>query len=212
LLLAACGDGGDGSSAQSSPTPIATPPPTPSTSQNGTLQISGAPLTVWLEGRNYSFTPDARDTAAKTLVFSATDLPAWATLDANTGRMSGTPSAGDVGVYANITISASNGVSTVSMAPFSISVVATAPGTATLSWTPPTNRIDGTLLTNLTGYKIYWGVTPGEYPNEATLSNPGLASYVIDQLTPAKWYFAMTAIDSFGNESEHSNEASKTVQ
>jgi hypothetical protein len=33
-------------------------------------------------------------------------------------------------------------------------------GQATLSWDPPTTNVDGTPLTDLAGYKVYYG-TPG---------------------------------------------------
>jgi hypothetical protein len=45
-----------------------------------------------------------------------------------------------------------------------------------------------------------------------TLNNPGLASYVVDQLTPATWYFAMSALNNQGIESALSNSASKLVR
>ena len=80
-----------------------------------------------------------------------------------------------------------------------------------LTWTPPAQYTDGTPLTDLAGYKVYWGTTPGSYTNSVTLSNPGLSSYVVDQLTPATWYFALTAVNTAGVESDLSNQASKRV-
>jgi hypothetical protein len=76
-------------------------------------------------------------------------------------------------------------------------------GATTLSWTPPTSNDDGTPLT-LTGYKIYWGLTEGNYSNSVTLDNPGLSRYVIEQLTPATWFFVATALSADG-ESPPSN-------
>ena len=66
-------------------------------------------------------------------------------------------------------------------------------------------------MTNLAGYRVYWGTTQGNYPNSVTVNNPGLSSYVVDQLTPATWYFVVTAVNSSGVESAHSNIATKTV-
>lgn len=80
---------------------------------------------------------------------------------------------------------------------------ATAAGTTTLSWTPPTRNDDGTPLT-LTGYKIYWGPTEGHYPHSVTVPNPGLSRYVVEQLAPATWYFVATALSADG-ESPPSN-------
>ena len=67
-------------------------------------------------------------------------------------------------------------------------------------------------LTNLAGYKVYWGTTAGSYSSSVTLMNPGLATYVVSNLTPNNYYFAVTAINSTGTESVFSNGASKTVQ
>lgn len=81
--------------------------------------------------------------------------------------------------------------------------VASAKGSTTLSWQPPTSNDDGTAL-KLTGYRIYWGVTEGHYTNSVTLDNPGLTRYVVEQLAPATYYFVATALSSDG-ESEPSN-------
>jgi hypothetical protein len=94
---------------------------------------------------------------------------------------------------------------------YSISVVATAFGSALLSWQPPTENTDGSLLTDLAGYKVYWGQSPSNLANTVTLNGVGVTSYIVDQLTPATWYFATTAFDAEGLESSFSNVASKTV-
>jgi len=89
--------------------------------------------------------------------------------------------------------------------------VAVATGSVTLSWTPPTQNTDGSPLTNLAGYKIYWGTNQNNLANFATVNNPGLATYVVTSLTPATWYFQTTALNSQGAESSPSNVASKTL-
>lgn len=201
VLVAACGDGSSGSSSASN-------------GGGGTNQaptISGKPQAQTMQGSQYSFTPSASDPDGDTLTFSVSNLPSWATFDASTGKISGTPSSGDIGTYQNITITASDGQQTSSLGPFTIDVVATSTGSATLSWTAPSQNTDGSPLTDLAGYKIYWGTTKGNYTHSVTLNNPGLTSYVIDQLTPATWYFVATAFDSQGVESAFSNAASKTV-
>ncbi len=86
------------------------------------------------------------------------------------------------------------------------------PGSATLSWTPPTQNLDGTTLTDLSGYKIYYGTQQGNYPNSITINNPGVTEYVIDNLPGNNtYYFAIAALDSENNESGLSNVASKTI-
>src|SRR5687767_5083120 len=75
-------------------------------------------------------------------------------------------------------------------------------GSVTLTWHPPTENIDGSPLSDLSGYRVYWGTLEGDYPHSATLDNPGLASYVVEQLAPAQWFFVMTALTTAGAESE----------
>ena len=84
-------------------------------------------------------------------------------------------------------------------------------GSATLSWTPPTQNSDGSPLTDLAGYKIYYGNESGNYHTSIQIDNPGIAIYVVEYLTPNTYYFVLTAINSSGVESNFSNEASKQV-
>jgi hypothetical protein len=91
-----------------------------------------------------------------------------------------------------------------------LAAVASAKGATTLSWMPPTRNDDGTPLT-LTGYRIYWGLTEGYYPHSVTLNNAGLTRYVVEQLTPATWYFVATALSSDG-ESPPSNVVAMQVR
>ena len=164
-----------------------------------------------MQGSAYSFTPAASDANGDPLTFSISGKPSWATFNAATGALTGTPGAGDVGPSASIQISVSDGHVSVALNPFTITVVATATGAATLTWTPPTQNTDGSALTNLAGYRIYWGTSQNNYPHSQTLNGPGFSSFVVDQLTPATWYFVVTAFDSAGNESAYSNVATKTV-
>ena len=173
--------------------------------------ISGTPPGSVVQGTAYAFTPAASDPDGNTLSFSVANLPTWASFNATTGRLSGTPTSAQVGTYSNIRISVSDGTATTSLATFSIQVVGTATGSATLSWTPPTQNTDGSPLNNLSGYKVYWGTSLGSYGNSVTIANPGIATYVVDQLTPAQWYFVVTAYSSTGVESGFSNVASKQV-
>lgn len=202
--LAACGGGDDG------PGQASNPPAPPPTSANRAPAISGTPPTSAMQGTSYQFIPTANDADGDSLVFSIVNRPSWAGFDAQTGRLSGTPTQADVGNYANIRISVSDGQATTSLPPFSISVVGTATGAVTLSWTPPTQRTDGTVLNNLAGYRIRWGTSAGNYTQSATVGS-NVASHVISDLTPATWYFVATAFDAAGNESQYSNVASKTI-
>jgi hypothetical protein len=173
--------------------------------------ISGTPPTSVTAGTAYSFQPTASDPDGNTLTYSITNLPAWATFSTTTGRLQGTPAASQVGTYANIVITVSDGTATASLPAFSIAVLAVATGSATLSWTPPTTNTDGSPLTNLAAYRVHWGTTSGTYTSSVRIDNPGLASYVVEGLAPGTYYFVVTALSSTGAESQFSNVASKTI-
>ena len=164
-----------------------------------------------LQGTWLSFVPVAEDQDHDALSFAIQNAPPWATFDTSTGELRGLPGLIDLGTYADIRISVSDGEATVALAPFGIEVVASAVGSATLSWLAPTQRTDGSPLNDLAGFTVYWGTSLGSYPNSATITNPGVATYVVDQLTPATWFFVVTAVDSSGRESSFSNVASKAV-
>jgi Fibronectin type III domain len=84
-------------------------------------------------------------------------------------------------------------------------------GSATLNWIPPTQNTDGSALTDLAGYRIYYSTSPGNYPNQITINNPGITTYVVDNLTPNTWYFVSTSFNSSGMESDFSNVATRTI-
>jgi hypothetical protein len=81
---------------------------------------------------------------------------------------------------------------------------------AELSWDAPTENVDGTPLTDLAGFNLYWGNASRQYDSSVALKTPGALSYRIE-LAPGTYYFSMTAIDVDGNESAFSNEVSKLI-
>jgi hypothetical protein len=92
-----------------------------------------------------------------------------------------------------------------------VTVALSSDGTALLSWTPPTENTDDSTLTDLAGYKIYYGTSPGSYSNTEIINNPGLTSFLIESLASADWYFVMTSFNSSGIESGYSTEVSKKI-
>ena len=84
-------------------------------------------------------------------------------------------------------------------------------GNVTINWTPPTENTDGTPLTNLAGYDIHYGTASGNYTHSVTVSNPGIATYVVSNLSPGTYYFSVAALNSNGTESPLSSEVSTTV-
>lgn len=66
-------------------------------------------------------------------------------------------------------------------------------------------------MTDLAGYKIYYGKSSRSYTSQIRIDNPGVTTYVVDNLTPDTYYFAATASNASGIESSFSGEAVKTV-
>ena len=178
---------------------------------NGRPTISGAPQSFIRVGEAYDFRPSASDPDGDALSFSIANKPGWANFNAATGRLTGTPRDADVGMTAEVRITVSDGKDQAALDRFSITVNQISLGSATLSWMPPTENADGTVLTDLSGYKVYYGRSAGALDQIVTLGNPGLTRYVIENLSPATWYFAMTSYNSQGVESSRSATASKSV-
>lgn len=180
--------------------------------QNAAPTISGDPNRKATVGLTYRFVPKATDSDGDTVSFSIANKPAWLNFSKTTGRLAGVPSANDVGIHGNIRVSVSDGKTSTSLAPFSITVEPTANGAATLTWNPPMFRIDGSPLNGqLAGYQIQFGKTSGNYSNQTKIDDPGLSSYVIDNLGSGTWYFAVLAYDSLGQRSDLSSEVQKTI-
>lgn len=72
---------------------------------------------------------------------------------------------------------------------------------ATVSWSPVTLTTSGTPLTNLGGYKIYFGASPMALTSSIDVPDPSVSSYVVPYLTPGTLYFAVTAYIRGGPES-----------
>jgi hypothetical protein len=82
-------------------------------------------------------------------------------------------------------------------------------GTATLAWSAPTTNVDGTPLTTLAGYKVYYGTTPGVY---TSLVVGDVSSCQLVGLSNGQtYYFTVTAYDTYGIESDFAPVVSKPI-
>jgi len=205
LLLEGCGGGGGADAV----TAAATASSNPTGGANSAPTISGSPATTATVGSAYSFQPTASGSG---LTFSATNLPSWASINATTGLVSGTPASGNVGTSSNIVISVSNCTASASLAAFSIAVSATlvATGRVTISWTAPTQNSDGTPLTNLSGYQIVYGQSQANLSQSVAVSDPTATTYTISNLASGTWYFGVVATTPT-SDSDVSVLASKTI-
>jgi len=87
--------------------------------------------------------------------------------------------------------------------------------------------MDDSCLTDLAGYKIHYGTSPGSYSSTETVSVGTLScnssstsnacgtiqtcTYTVHGLPAGTWYFAIQAFDATAEESGHSNVAVKIV-
>ena len=81
------------------------------------------------------------------------------------------------------------------------------PRTAALTWDAATDP-------NVSGYRIYYGSGPGTYLQSfgKGINVGNVTTYTVTGLTSgSRYYFAVTAYDSSGNESRYSNEEFKDV-
>jgi fibronectin type III domain protein len=84
-------------------------------------------------------------------------------------------------------------------------------GAATLSWAAPDQNTDGSALTNLAGYRIYFGTSADTLNQVIDISNVGVTTYVVDDLTSGTYYFSIRAYNTMGVESALSNVVTDTI-
>jgi hypothetical protein len=182
--------------------------------------ISGKPPGSVTVGHRYAFQPSASDPDGDRITFSVSNRPVWLALNSQTGQLQGVPGANNTGTYRNIVISASDGYSSRNLSAFSIVVSAAPPATAsaasaasavTMRWTPPTENVDSSVLTNLAGYRLHYGSSSRSLTQLIDIRNPGLTRYVVDNLPAGQWFFALTAYTRDGRESSLSPTVSTVV-
>lgn len=159
-----------------------TPPTAPAQAQNTPPVISGTPGVNATAGTTWQFQPTATDAQNDALTFSATGLPGWASINPQTGRISGMPTESDVGTSAAIVVSVSDGRAMASLPAFSIVVASAVPPPPP----PPVNTrptISGTPATSVqagTPYSFTPSATDAETPQGLTfsiLNRPSWASF-----------------------------------
>lgn len=83
-------------------------------------------------------------------------------------------------------------------------------GGVQLSWQAPAERIDGSPLTDLSGYRIYVGTLSKSYYQQIDVNDPTKTQAFLN-LEPGEYFIAMTAVDGDGAESPLSNEVRRIV-
>ncbi len=129
---------------------------------------------------------------------------------------------GDLGTGSSLSVSLTAGVHTITAMvqdsgnltdEESIDItVEVAEGVATVMWTAPLENTDNSVLTNLAGFKIYFGTDANNLDQSIDVNDATLTSWVIENLSiDTTYYFAVTAINDQGIESDFSDLASKHI-
>jgi hypothetical protein len=167
---------------------------TGSVTSNTAPTISGTPDISVTEEIFYIFTPIATDADNDTLSFSASNLPSWASFDATTGAVYGTPMNTDIGSYDNISIKVSDGTTTASLPAFNIEVLAA-----------PVAIPDNPLSQDVVSYSIYMGPSQDALTLQTTLDTGSSVTFNTSLTAADTYFFAIVAHDANGNNSFVSN-------
>jgi hypothetical protein len=161
----------------------------------------------------YNLQPAASDPDGDALTFTAENLPPWASIDAKTGRISGTPAAADVGAYESISIVAADAAHQATSDPLTITVVndAGGNGVATLRWGQPVSKVDGSTLDDLAGYRIAYGRESDDLDHSIFIGDPAQTSYEFATLASGTWFFAVMAVNANGLEGPPTPPAQKSI-
>jgi hypothetical protein len=154
-----------------------------------------------------------------TVASSATDNVglsqlSWSNSKGGSGSqsVSGTSASGSFSIALSsgsnvITVTARDSAGNTAQKQLTISYTPTISNSATLAW-------DAVTATNLSGYRVYYGTAPGTYQQAAGqgISVGNVTTYTLMGLSSGtRYYFAVTAFDTQGNESGYSNETFKDI-
>ena len=162
--------------------------------------IEGVPATSVTANSTYSFIPTASDPEGSVLKFSIAKKPKWATFDAATGALTGTPTGVQAATYSGIVITVSDGKLKSSLPAFSIQVNNPAPtisGTpatsvqanSAYSFTPDASDANGDKLTFSIAKKPAWAAfstTTGALTGTPPSAKAGLYSGIIITVSDGK--------------------------
>jgi len=89
----------------------------------------------------------------------------------------------------------------------------TSASTVKLSWVAPSAREDNSVLvlSDIAGFRIYYGVTPGDYSDTVDIDDHTATQAVLAGLPSGTYYVAVTTVDVDGRESTYSAEVVVTL-
>ena len=71
--------------------------------------------------------------------------------------------------------------------------------------------LDGSPIGDIAGYRVLYGRGSGQYDQVAEIDNPSITRYVVENLGPGNWFFAVTVRTEDGLESAPSAEVRKRI-
>jgi len=170
--------------------------------------ITGTPVTTAIVGTKYSFVPLANDANGDLKVFSISGKPSWATFNTLTGELSGTPTA--VSGPSAMVITVSDPAGATASLSFSLTVVP-ATSSVVLTWTAPVSNTDGSPLTDLTHYTVYYGTASDSLTNRVSVAAGANSATVNGLAVGTTYYFAIASVSNSGGEGDTSGVVSKTI-
>lgn len=82
-----------------------------------------------------------------------------------------------------------------------------------LSWVAPSEREDNTGLdlSEIAGYKIYYGPAQGNYSSSVDINDSSAEGYTFRNFSAGRYYFVVTTFDTEGRESQYSSEVTIVI-
>jgi hypothetical protein len=76
---------------------------------------------------------------------------------------------------------------------------------------PPLNNSDGSMLTDLAGYRVYYGMDPNRLDQVIDLSVASSVVYTVGNLARGTWYFTISSYTTQGVEGDPSPMVDATI-
>ncbi len=85
--------------------------------------------------------------------------------------------------------------------------------TVSIAWAAPSTRVDNTPVvpSEIGGYRIYYGNDSSQLQLLTEISDPNRTDFTTPELAPGTYYFAITAYDTYGTESQYSAIGNKVI-
>lgn len=83
--------------------------------------------------------------------------------------------------------------------------------TATVCWEPVIANTDGSVITDLIGYRVYYGTAPDNYSGFVEVNKDTLCYQFTGLSDNTKYHYRITAFDVVSIHSDKSNEVSRTI-